>query len=159
MNIKVVCIGKLKERYWIDGLSEYRKRLGKYCELTIDELKEERAPDRPSNAEISMVLEAEGKSILRRIASGDYAIALEVSGKGLSSEELAEKIERLCVDGKNSLVFIIGGSFGLSPDVLARADFKLSFSRMTFPHQMIRVILLEQVYRAFKINRKETYHK
>ena len=159
MNITILCIGKLKERYWTDAVQEYSKRLSKYCTLSINELKEEKAPDNPSNAEEMAVKEAEGKSILKQIKKDAYVIALEVKGKELTSEALSEKIETLGIDGKSDVVFLIGGSIGLSDEVLARADFRLSFSKMTFPHQMMRVILLEQIYRAFKIMRNEVYHK
>ena len=159
MNITIVCIGKLKERYWTEAIQEYSKRLSKYCTLTINELKEEKAPDNPSAAEEIAVKEAEGKNILKQIKKDAFVIVLEIKGKELTSEALAEKIEGLGIDGKSDVVFVIGGSIGLSEEVLARADFRLSFSRMTFPHQMMRVILLEQIYRSFKIIRNETYHK
>jgi len=159
MNITILCIGKLKERYWTDAIQEYSKRLSKYCTLAINELKEEKAPDNPSNAEEIAVKDAEGKNLLKQIKKDAYVIALEVKGKELTSEALSEKIETLGIDGKSDIVFIIGGSIGLSDEVLTRADFRLSFSKMTFPHQMMRVILLEQIYRAFKIMRNEIYHK
>lgn len=159
MNISVICIGKLKETYWNDAVKEYTKRLGKYCKLDIDELKESRLPDKASSAEEEAVKEAEGKTILSRIKKNDFVIALEIKGKALTSEQLAEKMETLAMEGHGRVVFIIGGSLGLSPEVLKRADYKLSFSEMTFPHQMMRVILLEQIYRSFKIRKRETYHK
>jgi 23S rRNA (pseudouridine1915-N3)-methyltransferase len=159
MNIKVVCIGKLKEKYWSDAVAEYAKRLKAYCSLEIVELKEARLPDRAGEAEEEAVKLAEGRDILAHIRKDEYVITLEVLGKSLSSEGLAEKLDRLGLDGKSDLVFVIGGSLGLSTEVSARADYKLSFSAMTFPHQMMRVFLLEQIYRAFKINRGETYHK
>ena len=159
MNINIVCIGKLKEKYWTDAIAEYSKRLGRYCSLTVTELKEDRLPDNASPAEELKVKENEGKNILKSLRSDDYVIALDVKGKQLSSEKLAEKIDSLAVTGKSNVAFIIGGSLGLSQEVLSRADFRLSFSPMTFPHQMMRVILLEQIYRSFKINRNETYHK
>ena len=159
MNITIVCIGKLKERYWTEAAREYSKRLGKYCALSINELKEEKLPDHPSSAEEMGVREAEGKNILRQIKKDSYVIALEIKGREMSSEALSEKIRTLGIAGKSDLIFIIGGSLGLSEEVLERADFRLSFSRMTFPHQMMRVILLEQIYRSFKILRNEAYHK
>lgn len=159
MNITVICIGKLKETYWTDAIKEYSKRLSKYCTLALNELKEEKMPDNASNAEETAVKEAEGKSILKHIKKDAYVIALEIQGKELTSEALSEKMESLGILGKSDLVFVIGGSIGLSKEVLARADFRLSFSKMTFPHQMMRVILLEQIYRSFKIMRNETYHK
>ncbi|MGN0711363.1 MAG: 23S rRNA (pseudouridine(1915)-N(3))-methyltransferase RlmH [Anaerovoracaceae bacterium] len=159
MNITVVCIGKLKEKYWVEAIKEYSKRLSKYCTLTIDELKEERLPDNASPADEEAVKAAEGRSILKKIKKDAYVITLEIKGKALTSEQLAEKIDNLGLEGKSDVVFVIGGSLGLSEEVSRRADFKLSFSAMTFPHQMIRVFLLEQIYRAFKINRNEQYHK
>jgi len=159
MNIQVICIGKLKEKYWVDGIKEYSKRLSRFCTLDIIELKESRLPDNASAADEEKVKVEEGKSILNKIKDSTYVITLEIKGKQLSSEELAEKIEDLSLDGKSDIAFVIGGSLGLSEDVSRRANYKLSFSKMTFPHQMMRVILLEQVYRAFKIIRHEAYHK
>lgn len=159
MNITVVCIGKLKEKYWVNAIEEYSKRMSKYCTLAIDELKEERLPDKASAAEEEAVKIAEGKNILSRIKKDAYVITLEIKGKQISSEKLAEKIEDLALEGKSDIIFIIGGSLGLSEEVSKRSNYKLSFSAMTFPHQMMRVILLEQIYRAFKINKNEPYHK
>lgn len=159
MNIKIICIGKLKESYWRDAIAEYSKRLSKYCTLTIDELKEERLSEGASPAEEEAVKEGEGKNILKRVKNGSYVIALDVKGKSISSEGLAHKLEETALMGKSEIALIIGGSLGLSREVLSRSDFRLSFSAMTFPHQMMRVILLEQIYRAFKINKNETYHK
>lgn len=159
MNISVICIGKLKEKYWVDAVKEYSKRLSGYCNLSITELKEARLPDKAGSAEEAAVKKAEGESILKHIKKETYVITLEVKGKRLSSEALAEKIADLSLGGRSDIAFIIGGSLGLDKAVSDRADFKLSFSDMTFPHQMMRAILLEQVYRAFKINRGETYHK
>lgn len=146
MNITILCIGKLKERHWVEAIAEYSKRLTKYCTLSIEELKEDS-------------LFAEGQNILRRIRKDSYVITLEIKGNLLTSEALARKIELLGIEGKSDVTFIIGGSVGLSDEVSERADFKLSFSKMTFPHQMMRVVLLEQVYRSFKIIKGETYHK
>lgn len=159
MNITIVCIGKLKEKYWVSAIEEYSKRLSKYCTLVIDELKEERLPDNASVAEEQAVKVAEGKNILKRIKKDSYVITLEIKGNQLSSEKLADKINQLGLEGKSDLLFVIGGSLGLSEQVSQRSDYKLSFSAMTFPHQMMRVILLEQIYRAFKINKNESYHK
>ena len=159
MNINVICIGKLKERYWQDAVKEYSKRLGSYCTLQIIELKESPLRANPSAADEEAVKEAEGREILRRIKDGDHVITLEIKGKSFSSEQLADHVEQLAISGRSTVDFIIGGSLGLSPEVSRRADLKLSFSAMTFPHQMIRVILLEQIYRSFKIIRHETYHK
>lgn len=159
MNITIICIGKLKEKYWTEAVAEYGKRLGKYCKLTIEELKEARLPDHASQAEEEAVKREEGQSILGRIKKNDYVVTLEIEGKALTSEKLAEKIGLLSGEGWGRVVFVIGGSLGLSDAVSGRADFKLSFSQMTFPHQMMRVILLEQVYRSFKILKHEPYHK
>lgn len=159
MNITILAIGKLKEKYWQDAIKEYSKRLGKYCRIEIIELKETLLRANPSAADEESVKISEGQQILSKIKPGDYVITLEIQGKPLSSVELAEHIEKLGVSGKSNIVFIIGGSLGLSKEVSKRADFKLSFSAMTFPHQMMRVILLEQIYRSFKIIKNEAYHK
>jgi len=159
MNIYVICVGKLKEKYWTEALSEYRKRLSKYCSLLIEELKEERLPDNASLAQEEAVKEEEGKRILGKLKAGTYVIALDVKGEALSSEGLAQFVKDLGIKGRSDVAFIIGGSLGLSQGVLDRSDLRLSFSKMTFPHQMMRVILLEQLYRSFKINRNEVYHK
>ena len=159
MNIQVICIGKLKEKYWVDAINEYSKRLSRFCNLDIVELKESLLPQNASKKDEENVKMAEGKEILKAVKEGTYVITLEIQGKQLSSEELSEKIDKLGLEGHSNITFIIGGSLGLSKEVSARADFKLSFSKMTFPHQMMRVVLLEQIYRAFKISRNETYHK
>ena len=159
MNITILAVGKLKEKYWRDAIAEYSKRLKSYCNLQIIEIKESPLRANPSAADEEAVKIAEGGDILNKIKPSDYVVTLEIKGKGLSSEALAQKIEALAIDGKSSIVFVIGGSLGLSAEVSRRADFKLSFSAMTFPHQMMRVILLEQIYRSFKINRHEAYHK
>lgn len=159
MNITILAVGKLKEKYWRDAIAEYSKRLKSYCNLQIIEIKESPLRANPSAADEEAVKIAEGGDILNKIKPSDYVVTLEIKGKGLTSEALAQKIEALAIDGKSSIVFIIGGSLGLSEEVSKRADFKLSFSAMTFPHQMMRVILLEQIYRSFKINRHEAYHK
>ena len=159
MRIRIVCIGKLKERYWSEAVEEYSKRLSRYCELEIVQLKEARLPDRASLADEQNVIFEEGQSILKNLKEGSHVITLEIKGKELSSESLAAYMGELQLEGKSDITFVIGGSLGLSEQVSARADFRLSFSRMTFPHQMMRVLLLEQIYRAFKILRNETYHK
>ena len=159
MNIRIIAVGKLKEKYWRDAAEEYAKRLGAYCSLEVIEIKESLLRANPSAADEEAVKAAEGEDILQHINKGDYVITLEIKGKGLTSEQLAEKMASLALEGKSNIAFVIGGSLGLSPEVSKRADFKLSFSAMTFPHQMMRVILLEQIYRSFKINRNETYHK
>lgn len=158
MNISVICVGKLKEKYWVDAVKEYSKRLSSYCNLEIIELKETKlVKEGPS--EEDEVRYKEGQDILKKIKDSMYVITLEIGGKKLSSEKLAEKIDNLSLNGHSNIAFVIGGSLGLSKEVSNRSDFRLSFSDMTFPHQMMRVILLEQIYRSFKINRNETYHK
>lgn len=147
MNIDIVCVGTLKEKYWKAAVEEYSTRLSKYGKLQIIQVKE--ASD----------ITKEGAFILGKLKDRSYIIALDVKGKSLSSEKLAEKMASLALSGKSHCTFIIGGSCGLSDEVLQRADLRLSFSEMTFPHQMMRVILLEQIYRAYKINNNETYHK
>ena len=159
MNITVLAVGKLKEKYWTDAIKEYSRRISRYASLNIIELKESLLRGNPSAADEEAVKIAEGREILSKIKKTDYVITLEIAGKALSSEKLAEKIETLGIDGISDIVFVIGGSLGLSVEVSQRADFKLSFSAMTFPHQMMRVILLEQIYRSFKIIRHEAYHK
>ena len=159
MNIQIICIGKLKEKYWTDAVAEYMKRLSRYASVEIVELKESRLPDKAGPAEEEKVKLEERREILKSIKDGTYVVTLEIQGKQLSSEELASKIEGLGLEGKSDIAFVIGGSIGLSPEVSKRADYKLSFSKMTFPHQMMRVVLLEQIYRSFKIIRNEAYHK
>ena len=159
MNIKIICIGNLKEKYWKEAVLEYGKRLDSYCKLEIAELKEAKLPNNASSADEVQVKEAEGLEILKRIAKNEYVITLEIKGKKLTSEQLSLKINDLTLEGKSDITFVIGGSLGLSEEVSRRANFKLSFSDMTFPHQMMRVILLEQIYRSFKIMKNEPYHK
>lgn len=159
MNITVIGVGKIKEKYLKLGIDEFSKRLSKYCKLDIVELDDEKAPEKLSKKEMIMVKDKEGKRILSKIKDNSYVIALAIDGKNLSSEELADKISDLAVRGNSSITFVIGGSLGLSDEVMKRADYKLSFSKMTFPHQLMRLILLEQVYRAFRINNNEPYHK
>ena len=159
MQIEVICVGKLKEDYWRAACAEYSKRLSRFGRLTISELKDEPIPETASQAQINKALQAEGERILEKLQPRDFVITLCVEGKGCSSEELANKLEQIQQSGAGRLVFIIGGSCGLSESVKKSSDLKLSFSAMTFPHQLMRVILLEQVYRAFKINAHESYHK
>ncbi len=159
MKITMVTVGKIKEKYLRDGIAEYVKRLSRYCKLEIIELQDEKTPDRASEAEELQIKNIEGERILKNVRDTDYVIALAIEGKMLDSVELSEKIEKLGVQGISSIVLIIGGSLGLSDAVLRRADFKLSFSKMTFPHQLMRMILLEQIYRAYRIMNKEPYHK
>ena len=159
MRINIVCVGKIKEKYLKLGIDEFKKRLSKYCKLEIIELEDEKAPENLSDKEMLIIKEKEGKKILAKIQDNSYVIALAIDGKNLSSEELAETINKLGVRGISNITFVIGGSLGLSDEVLSRADYKLSFSKMTFPHQLMRLILLEQVYRAYRINNGEPYHK
>ena len=159
MRINIVCVGKIKEKYLKLGIDEFKKRLSKYCKLEIIELEDEKAPENLSDKEMLMIKEKEGKKILSKIKDNSYVIALAIDGKNLSSEELAETINKLGVRGISNITFVIGGSLGLSDEVLSRADYKLSFSKMTFPHQFMRLILLEQVYRAYRIKNGEPYHK
>ena len=159
MRINIVCVGKIKEKYLKLGIDEFKKRLSKYCKLEIIELEDEKAPENLSDKEMLMIKEKEGKKILSKIKDNSYVIALAIDGKNLSSEELAETINKLGVRGISNITFVIGGSLGLSDEVLSRADYKLSFSKMKFPHQLMRLILLEQVYRAYRINNGEPYHK
>lgn len=159
MNITVLAVGKLKEKYWRDAIDEYSKRLGRFCRLNITEIRESPLRANPSAADEEAVKAAEGRDILEKIRPSDYVVSLEINGKSFSSEKLAEHMKKLTISGKSSVLFVIGGSLGLSREVSDRADLKLSFSAMTFPHQMMRVILLEQIYRAFKIMKNEAYHK
>ena len=158
MKISIVCVGKVKEKYFVDAIKEYCKRLSRYAEMNIIEVNDEKCPESLSVAEENQVKLAEGERILNKIKDG-YVIALAIEGKMLKSEELAELIEDKMVMGVSHIYFVIGGSLGLSSEVLKRADYKLSFSKMTFPHQLMRVILLEQIYRAERIMKNEPYHK
>jgi len=159
MKITIISVGKIKERFFTDAINEYTKRLSKFCKLTEEIIADERADENFSKSEIEQVKIREGIKILNKVPKNSYVFALDIKGKQLSSEELAEKINVLGIDGISDITFIIGGSNGLSLDVLDIANFKLSFSKMTFPHQLFKVILLEQIYRVFKINAGETYHK
>ena len=159
MNINIVCVGKIKEKYLKLGIDEFKKRLSKYCKLDIIELDDEKAPENLSDKEMSIIKDKEGKKILSKVKANSYVIALAIDGKNISFEELADTMSKLAVRGNSNITFIIGGSLGLSDEVLSRADYKLSFSKMTFPHQLMRLILLEQVYRAYRINNGEPYHK
>jgi 23S rRNA (pseudouridine1915-N3)-methyltransferase len=159
VNISIITIGKLKEKYLKQGIEEYVKRLSAYAKIEIIELADEKAPENLSVAEMEMVKEKEGIRILEKISDDTHVIALAIQGKMKSSEELAKEIDRLATYGKSKIAFIIGGSLGLSDQVMKRANDSLSFSKMTFPHQLMRLILVEQVYRAFRINRGEPYHR
>lgn len=159
MKISIITVGKLKESYLRDAIAEYSKRLSKYCNLEILEVADEKTPDKAGETLEEQIREKEGQRILKLVKDDSYVITLEILGKLLTSEELADKIDRLGVQGKSHLTFIIGGSLGLSKEVMRRSDFALSFSKMTFPHQLMRVILLEQIYRSYRINSGEPYHK
>lgn len=159
MKISVVCVGKLKESYWRDAVAEYAKRLSRYIKLEITEVPDEKAPETMSDAQEDAVRKKEGERILRAVKDDAYVILLAIEGKQRSSEGLADLLEQNMVKGVSHITFIIGGSLGLSSDVMQRGDIALSFSPMTFPHQMMRVILLEQIYRGIKILKKEPYHK
>ncbi|GGL57593.1 23S rRNA (pseudouridine(1915)-N(3))-methyltransferase RlmH [Sporolactobacillus putidus] len=159
MNIEILCVGKLKEKYFKQGIEEYIKRLRPYANVSIVEVADEKAPESLSEAEIEQVKTAEGERLLKKLPDSSYAIVLAIHGKQMPSEAFAEKIRELATYGQSDIAFIIGGSNGLSDAVLRRADFQLSFSKFTFPHQLMRLILVEQIYRAFKIMRGEPYHK
>ena len=159
MKITLVTVGKIKERYLEDAIGEYSKRLSRYCKLEIVQLADEKTPDGASEALERQIKEREGRRILSNIKDGAYVIALAIEGQMLSSEELSVKIQKLGVNGAGHLIFVIGGSLGLSEEVMKRADYALSFSRMTFPDQLMRVVLLEQIYRSFRIAAGEPYHK
>ena len=159
MKITVIAPGKLKEKYWTMAIDEYSKRLSRYCKLELIQVADEKTTEGASPAEEEAVKTREGERILAKIPDGAYVVALAIEGKMLDSVQLSEKLEQLGLHGVSHIVFLIGGSLGLSSAVLKWADFKLSFSPMTFPHQMMRVILLEQIYRAYRILHHEPYHK
>jgi 23S rRNA (pseudouridine1915-N3)-methyltransferase len=159
VNISIITVGKLKEKYLKQGIDEYLKRLSAYAKMDIIEVPDEKAPEELSETEMIQVKQKEGERILAKIHPDAHVIALAIEGKMKSSEELADNLDKLATYGKSKIAFVIGGSLGLSQEVLQRADDKLSFSKMTFPHQLMKLILLEQVYRAFRINRGEPYHK
>jgi 23S rRNA (pseudouridine1915-N3)-methyltransferase len=152
-------VGKVKEKFFRDAIAEYVKRLGKYCRLEIVEVEDEKTPDNASDTVENAIKEKEGRRLLGHIKEESYVIALAIDGEKLDSMQLSRKVEKLGVMGTSHITFIIGGSLGLSEEVLRRADYRLSFSDMTFPHQLMRVILLEQIYRSFRIMKNEPYHK
>ncbi|QEY33978.1 23S rRNA (pseudouridine(1915)-N(3))-methyltransferase RlmH [Caproiciproducens galactitolivorans] len=158
LNIRIICVGKLKEPYWRQACAEYEKRLHAFCSFSICEISESRLQDNPSNAQIAAALQTEGEKILSA-AGNSFLFALCIEGRVLSSEQLAEKIDHLAVNGNSTISFLIGSSFGLSEELKKKADFKLSMSPMTFPHQLARVMVCEQIYRAFQINSHGKYHK
>ncbi len=159
MNIFIICVGKLKETYLKEAIEEYSKRLSRYCKLTVLQVTDEKIPDNASAKEELQIKEKEGISILKHIKDNMFVVALDLKGIMLSSEELANFIKNCSIKGDSTIAFIIGGSLGLSHEVLNRANYKLCFSKMTFPHQLMRVILLEQIYRGHRILNNEPYHK
>lgn len=159
MKITILTVGKIKEKYLRDAIAEYSKRLSRYCKLEIIEVADEKTPENASETVEDAIRSKEGERLLKNVRDGAFVITLEIGGKQLTSEELADKIETLGVQGVSHIIFIIGGSIGLGREVLARSDYALSFSKMTFPHQLMRVILLEQVYRSYRIINGEPYHK
>jgi 23S rRNA (pseudouridine1915-N3)-methyltransferase len=159
VNISIITVGKLKEKYLKMGIDEYLKRLNAYAKVEVIEVPDEKAPEELSESEMIQVKQKEGERILAKISQDTYVIALAINGKMQSSEELADTLDKLATYGKSKIAFIIGGSLGLSEEVLKRSNEQLSFSKMTFPHQLMKLILVEQIYRAYRINRGEPYHK
>lgn len=159
MNIKLIVVGKLKEKYLKQGISEYTKRLSKFCKLRIVEVADEKAPEKLSTAQIEQVKKIEGMRIIEKIKDKEYVFALAILGKERSSEELAKEVSELTTYGHSDLTFVIGGSLGLSSAVLKRANTQISFGRFTLPHQLMRLVLVEQIYRSFMINSGSPYHK
>ena len=159
MKITLITVGKIKEKYLKDAIAEFSKRLGRYCKLEIVEVADEKTPDHASETVENAIRDKEGERILKYVKEDSYVITLEIRGKMLTSEELSEKVDTLGVQGISHIIFIIGGSIGLGKEVLKRSDYALSFSKMTFPHQLMRVILLEQIYRSYRIINHEPYHK
>ncbi|HPJ00256.1 MAG TPA: 23S rRNA (pseudouridine(1915)-N(3))-methyltransferase RlmH [Enterococcus sp.] len=159
MNIKIITVGKLKEKYLVQGINEYVKRLGAYVKIQLVEVPDEKAPENLSEAEMLQVKEKEGQRILAKIKEQEYVYALAIEGKNPSSEDFAKQIDQLGIQGKSQLVFVIGGSLGLSEAVMKRSNAQISFGKMTYPHQLMKLILVEQIYRAFRINTGGPYHK
>ena len=159
MKITILTVGKIKEKYLKDAIAEYSKRLSKYCKLEIIEVADEKTPDQASAVVEDSIRAKEGERLLKYIKDDSFVITLEINGKLLTSEELSDKINNLGISGTSHITFVIGGSIGLGKEVLKRSDFALSFSKMTFPHQLMRVILLEQIYRSYRIIHGEPYHK
>lgn len=158
VSINIICVGKLKEQYLKEAVGEYSKRLSKYCNLNIIEIQDEKLPDKISEKNIEEIKDKEGNKILSNIKKDSYTIALDLNGKQYKSEEFSEKIENIKISGYSTINFIIGGTLGISKKVLETSNELVCFSKMTFPHQLIRVFLLEQLFRAFKISNNETYH-
>lgn len=159
MKIKIVTVGKLKEKYLKDGIAEYSKRLSRFANLEMIELADEKTPDRASDSENQKILEIEGTRILSKIGDRDFVIVLAIEGKTLSSEEFSKQLEQAPINGFSTLTFVIGGSLGLSPQVKKRANLSISFGRLTLPHQLMRLVLVEQIYRSFTIQQGSPYHK
>ena len=159
MHISIICVGKIKEKFFTGAVDEYKKRLSRYCKLDIIEVADEKTPDGASEVVEEQIRIKEGERILKNIKEDGYVVTLEIKGEMLTSEQLAAKIDQLGIRGVSHVQFIIGGSLGLSKEVMARSDYRLSFSKMTFPHQLMRVILLEQIYRSYRIIKGEPYHK
>ena len=159
MKIKIVTVGKLKEKYLKDGIAEYSKRISRFATVEMIELADEKTPDRASDSENQKILELEGTRILSKIGDRDFVIVLAIEGKTLSSEEFSKQLEQAPINGFSTLTFIIGGSLGLSPQVKKRANLSISFGRLTLPHQLMRLVLVEQIYRAFTIQQGSPYHK
>jgi rRNA large subunit m3Psi methyltransferase RlmH len=159
IKIKIITVGKLKEKYLIDGINEYAKRMLSFSKLEFNEVIDEKIPDRASKAQEEIIKLKEGRRILDKIKENDYLILLDVQAKQLSSIDFSNYLDKLAVDGKSSIAFVIGGSLGISPEVKKRSNFEISFSKMTFPHQLMKLVLIEQIYRAFKIIHNQTYHK
>lgn len=159
MKISILCVGKIKEKFFTAAVQEYTKRLSRYAKVEIVEVADEKTIEGASQKEEDRIRSTEGQRLLSRIPDGAYVIALAIEGESMSSVQLARRLESLTSSGESHIVFVIGGSLGLSPEVMGRSDMQLSFSKMTFPHQLMRVILLEQIYRSFRIIRGEPYHK
>ena len=159
MRINIVCVGKIKEKYLSAGIAEYAKRLSRYCKLTFCQVPDEKTPDNASENAEEMIRQKEAERLLKYIREDAYLITLEIGGKQLTSEEFSEKIEKLGIQGTSHIIFVIGGSIGIGKAILEKSDYALSFSKMTFPHQLMRVILLEQIYRGYRIMSGEPYHK
>ena len=159
MNLNIICVGKIKEKYLLDGIHEYKKRISKYSNINIIELADEPIPDNASKKEAEIIKSKEAEKIRKYIGSHDFVISLDLKGRQISSEEFAQKIQDITTQGYSTIDFIIGGSLGLENSLVTNSNMVLSFSKLTFPHQLFRMILLEQIYRCFKINNNETYHK
>lgn len=159
LTVNIICVGKLKEKYWVDAIKEYSKRLGAFCKFSIVELNECKTNQDPNQKQIEHILEEEGKDILSKIKATDYTVAMCIEGKIISSEDLSGLIADVQLNGKSTMNFVIGGSWGLSDEVKKASDYKMSMGKMTFPHQMARVMLTEQIYRGFQINSNGKYHK